>query len=109
MYMINLLGIVDDDCPCMRYELHPIFRKQCQASLNVFVTLPAGPEHPPDDDDGAEGDGHEGFGGPEGTPQSVQGGPSGLGQHTLGPKFFVTGLVIFVTALATLVCPDLLW
>ena len=77
--MTNLLGNVDDDCPCWRYELHPIFRKQCQASLKVFVLLPAGPEHPPDDDDGAEGDGHEGLGRPEGAPQSVEGGPSGLG------------------------------
>ena len=29
--------------------------------------------------------------------------------HLLGPKlFFVTGLVIFVTAVARLVCPDML-
>ena len=29
--------------------------------------------------------------------------------HLLGPKlFFVTGLVIFITAVARLVCPDLL-
>ena len=53
---------------------------ECQASLNVFVLLvPAGPEHPPDDDDGAEGDGHEGLGRPEGAPQSAEGGQSALG------------------------------